>query len=83
MMMQKMMEQMMSGQGGPGPMGGTNPDINPFAAMGTMGGGGGAGNPFANMPPFPQQQPPPQQQQQQQQQRSAPGFGSRSGAFPL
>lgn len=63
MMMQKMMEQMMSGKGGGMPgMGGMDPSSNPFAAMmgGSSGGGGsggaaGAGNPFANMPPFPQQ----------------------------
>lgn len=62
MMMQKMMEQMMSGKGGPmggmggmPGMGGMDPSSHPFAAMANAGGGGPGGNPFGNMPPFPQQ----------------------------
>jgi hypothetical protein len=53
MMMQKMMEQMMSGKGGPmGAMGGMDPSSNPFAAMGNAGGSSApAGFPFGNMPP--------------------------------
>lgn len=77
MMMQKMMEQMMSGKGGPMPgMGGMDPSSNPFAAMAGGGGGGGAaGNPFANMPPF------PQQPAQSSPAASSPGFPA-SGNFP-